>query len=160
MSQCDEHKDSMKKIVETCVKVENHATRLTQVETDVCAIKEELWTNPDSLRSRIKGQEDQSHHLQELILENRKMVVEQLKDFKEDMGEAIMMVAKNGDDKLKGFFKIFILTISAASFIVVGMFGLLWKEVKEVQMTTPAVYNQEVPSHVQKADSAEQGGKS
>lgn len=58
-------------------------------------------------------------HLEKIILDNRTIMQESLKTLSEDFNE-----------KLKGMFKIFVLTITAASVLILGGFSLVYWEAR------------------------------
>ena len=50
------------------------------------------------------------------------------------------------DEDLRGFFKIFCLTIGASAFIIGAMFTFIWKEVKDVNSTVTHIRQIRQPS--------------
>ena len=119
LAYCDDHKECKTKLYELCSKAQVREERLSCVEEDIESIKKELWLNPNSLRQRIKGVEDADMHLEKIILDNRTIMQESLKTLSEDFNE-----------KLKGMFKIFVLTITAASVLILGGFSLVYWEAR------------------------------
>lgn len=108
MDHCEDHKECQSKIITLCRDVNKNTLRLDRVEADVEEIKEELWMSPSSIRQRVKGMEDQGMHLEKIILENRDVV----------------------SQSMKGMFKLFVLTVSAAALLIITAMGIMWSEIK------------------------------
>ena len=119
MPYCADHKDCQKKLIELCGESKVREERIQCLEEEIENIQRELWLSPNSLRQRIKGVEDADMHLEKIILDNRKITQESLQGFVQDF-----------NDKLKGMFKIFVLTITAASILIMAVFSVVYWEAR------------------------------
>lgn len=124
MDYCPDHKDQCKKIFDACTAVGVASTKLSRIEQDIENIISTIFGEgaSDSLKSRIKGTEDSLSGLKELVLENREVV----------------------QTNMKGLFKIFLLTISAASLIIIIAFGVMWGELKSVNDSVASIRQHQI----------------
>jgi len=108
MDFCSDHKDNCRKIFVACQAI----GKIDRVESDIESLYTTIFGEGDSnsLKSRIKGTEDALSGLKDLVLENRNVMSE----------------------KIAGLFKIFCLTITAASVMICIAFGVMWAEMKSV----------------------------
>jgi hypothetical protein len=99
--------------------------RVLSVESQIATVNETIFGfgGTDTLKSRLQKAEDAVVGLKEMVLENREVAVASMKE-----------IQNNADEKLKGFFKIFVLTITAASIVIGAMFTVIWAELKTVEM--------------------------
>jgi hypothetical protein len=121
---CTDHKDQCKKIFDACREVSIAATRIERLEDDIHNVVTTIFGEggEESLKSRIKGTEDAMSGLKELVLENREVV----------------------QTNIKGLFKVFVLTITAASAIIVIAFGVMWSEMKGINDTVDSIQRHQV----------------
>lgn len=120
MDYCPEHRDNCKKIFDACQAI----GKITRIESDIESIHSTIFGEGDSnsLKSRIKGTEDALSGLKELVLENREVV----------------------QTNMKGLFKIFVLTITAASVIICIVFGVMWSELKSINDTMATLQHHQI----------------
>jgi hypothetical protein len=136
MPQCADHKDWAVKILESCKTIVGHEERISSLEDEMESVRNEVWRNSTSLRSRVKGQEDATMNLEKLILENRDMMKTSIEEFGKSMNMVVTGLAKDFNDKLKSMFKIIVLVVCAASVVVGGMFSICWVEIKGIEEST------------------------
>jgi hypothetical protein len=115
MDYCSDHKECNKKLFDACQGVGLATSRIDRIAKDIEILNYTIFGEGEgnSLKSRIKGSEDALLGLKELVLENREVV----------------------QTNMKGLFKIFVMTISAASVIICIVFGVMWAELRSVNDT-------------------------
>jgi len=137
VDECRVHDDCTRKLTQNCLDMAATKERLETLEYDCKQLNNSIYGSggADSIKSRIKGTEDAVSGLKELVLENRDIVKEK-----------VIEIKAQSERDLKGFFKIFCLTVACSSIIVAGMFTFLWTEVKDINTTLSHIRQIRQPS--------------
>ena len=137
MDECRVHDECTRKLTQNCLDMAATKERLETLEYDCKQLNNSIYGSggADSIKSRIKGTEDAVSGLKELVLENREVVKDTVTRMKTD-----------SERDLKGFFKIFCLTVACSSIIVAGMFTFLWTEMKDINTTIAHIRQIRQPS--------------
>jgi len=163
VDECKQHQACSNKLMQTCLDMAAVKERMGTCEYDCKQLNQSIYGSggSDSIKSRIKGTEDTLSGLKDLVLENRqinhdtfceikkdtKIIADQLKIDTEKTAQALKT---DSDDKLRGLFKIFVMTVTASSIIVGAMFSFLWIEGKndraEIKASIAAIRQMRQPS--------------
>lgn len=116
---CDEHRACITKISQTCIEMAGIRERVKRNEEVIDVLNETIFGlgGKETIKSRLQQAEDGVNTLKDMVLENRVAVKESL------------------DSLSRGIIKFVVIMISIATIVIGGMFGLLWTEIKSVQIT-------------------------
>jgi hypothetical protein len=119
MDGCTQHKDLSGKVTQLCLQQVRQEEQLKHLGSEYAFIKDEIFEGPNSIKTRIANTEVGLVDLKETVLENRRVVGEQIKAYQEDISKQLDEHKKTTDGQIKGLFRIFILAMTA-SFLILG----------------------------------------